>query len=314
MDYSKQLPLRIKRDLGDIIGDGFKFIIKNISSIVSAWLVYVLPALIIPMAILASTGIFSRFMDMTLEGSEDIFSFFTTMGLMSIGTVLAYFMGNLVIYSAFKAYDENGNEKLTIGEISDNVKHFFGNYLISSLILLGIFLGSYLAVVGLILLSPVFGVFVMIVFLFAIVWFMIIMQFFSYIRIQEELTVSEGWVRAFYLVKGEWWTVFGVMIVIGIVTMVMTYAIVIPISMVSAFSSFSSVDPLNGMDDSMGSYMMIVSTITSIITLFFQQYVTTCKVLMYFDLSNAKDRENLFDEIENLGENPDSIFENEGEY
>ncbi len=328
MNTPNELILNQRRDFGDVIGDSVKFMKINFKPLLSVFLTYLVPILLIPMIVLLATGYLTQFLEsMSLDGPtiDPASSMGYMMGLMLMmfGFMLVYFLAymvlNLSIYGAFLAYEENGNMVVTKAQIKAKIKSNFGNYLISILIYIPIIIVFYLMTMVLFMLGFALGTIatgiILLILPVVCAWFFTIIHNFSWIRIRENVGVGTGFERSFALIKNNWWSMFGVLFVSYLVVMILSYSFSIPFHLMTYFGSLSMVET----DSGIGAGLMIVLSglgffIYLLGSLFLQQYVSACSIMKYYDMVEQRDGSSVAAQIDQLGETTESFFENEGEY
>jgi len=327
MKDRNQLILNQRRDFGDVIGDGLKFMKINFKPMFTVFLTYVVPVFLIPLVLILFMGYLPIFLGAFSINPGDTIDPSTVMGSMigilmgmlvfMVFVVIAYMIINLTVYGAFLAYEDNGNEVVTVDQIKGYIKSKFGNYLISLLILLPILIGVYILTFVMAMVGAVLGVFAVLVTFTVLgcgfLWFFISIINFSWIRVKEEVDIGEGFRRAFYLTKQNWWSTFGVLFVAGIVTTIASYAFSIPFHTALGFADIS------GFDSGGSSTTMIIIAgfgflIYMLGSTYVQQFSSVCIIMKYYDQVEMKDGSSIAAQIDELGESNDSFFENEGEY
>ena len=310
----RKLFIKIERDFGDLIGDGMKVVFRNIIPILHAILWYAFPFIALAMVVMVLTGSYKLLLMPDEEMINNIFVFFSSFSIVSVGLALGFIMINLVVYGALYDYDQNDG-KVSFSGIQSYIHHHWKNYLGSIAVeafILGIIV---MLMVGSVLISPLlFGVtyilgIVLLCYLFNII------QFLGIIRIEEGLNIEEGIRRCFYLLRNNWWGTFGVILVSSFIGSILMYAIVFPISIIIAF--------LNTMEITGGGENgWLVNILTgvfiiayAVIGILSNMYISGVRGLKYFDLVEKKEATNLLRDINNMGmKQSASIFENEGEF
>lgn len=330
MELQNQLTLNQKRYFGDVIGDGITFMKINFKPIGLAFVTYVIPCLLIPVVGLGFFGGLDKFINFfSLGGAETVMNGGAELILPILGSVfffiIAYFVLYLIIYSAFLAYEDNGQIPITYEELTLKMKESWGTYLTSVLFLfLIVFLiGIIVSFIMFIFVGMISGgsgggvvakmlIFTLFMFFFFsfICYFMTILSNFVFINMREKQGVSASWSRSFALIKKNWWATFGILIVSSLISGIASYAFSVPFHLITGFGALSGVGGLSG------SLMMaaVAFLIYQLGSMFLGQYVSACTVLKYYDLVEQKDGSSIATQIDMLGESPDSFFENEGEY
>ena len=311
----KKILIRIDRDFGDLIGDGMKVVFRNIKPILHAVMWYAFPFIAISMIILIVTGSYKMLIMPDDEMVTDLFAFFSSFSVIGIGLAAGFVMINLIVYGALIDYDKNEGE-VTFEGIRSYIYLNWKNYLVSILVEAIIFGAIVALMIGSIAISPLlFGV----TYLLGIILLMYIyniLQFLGIVRIEEDLNISDGINRCFYLLKNNWWSTFGVILVSSFIGSILMYAFILPISIVLGFLSAMEV---TGTGEDYSLWINILSgafvILYALIGILSNMYLSGVRGLKYFDLVEKKEARNLIKEIELIGDSgQSSIFENEGNF
>lgn len=327
---SKQLILSQRRDFGDVIGDSISFLKINFKSILNVFLTYVMPLLFLPLVLLMISGKLTELMSIYSLSSvmaddtpgdtiESMMAMLVMFGFVFLFYFLAYMVLNLTVYGTFLAYEENGNVKVTPKQIKENIKAKFGNYFISILVFIPLIIVFYIFIFIMMMIGIQIGV-IGGVLMFLIVscvsaWFFTVVYNYSWIRVREDIGISAGFERSFALIKNNWWSMFGILIVSYIIVMIGTSVFSIPFQALSFFAGMSEV---GGDGDGGAGTLMLVAGLGFFIYLlgglFLQQFLITTSIMKYYDLVEQKDGTTVGLQIDQLGESSERFFENEGEY
>ena len=327
MEPRNQLILNQRRDFGDVIGDGLKFMKINFKPMLNVFLTYVIPTFFLPLLIILALGYLPIFLGAFSLDSADQMDPSAAMGSMMailsgmlifmIFAAIGYMLLNLTVFGAFLAYEENGNMEVTAEQIKSKIKEKFSNYLISLLVLFSVMLLLYIATLLVVTISAFLGVAVVFIAFFiaglAFVWFAINIVNFSWIRIREDVGIGEAFSRAFALTKNDWWSTFGVVFVASLMTTIAGYAFSVPFHMLSSFAGISGLEG----PDSASSLVLLAGLgflVYMVGTAYVQQYLSACTIMKYFDQVEQKDGSSIASQIDQLGDSEERFFENEGEY
>jgi|GEM_PF-4963172 len=163
---SKNFTLNQRRDFGDSLGDGATFLKMNFKPLLSVFLTYVVPLMILPIVLLVMTGSMSSIMDIysfdaMSNPGDSPFQGFALVAIM-LGFFffygLAYLTLNLAMYGSFLAYETNGNVPVTADEIKEKMRENLGNYIVSVLVYFGLILLLYIAMIAVVWLAAFIGV------------------------------------------------------------------------------------------------------------------------------------------------------------
>ena len=311
----KKILIRVDRDFGDLIGDGMKVVFRNLKPIIHAVMWYAFPFIAIAMILMIVTGSYRMLIMPDDEVVNDLFAFFSSFSIIGIGLALGFVMINLIVYGALIEFDENDGE-VTFEGIQSYIHSNWKNYLVSVLVQAAVFGLIIILMVGSIAISPLlFGI----TYLFGIIllmYFYNILQFLGIVRLEEDLNVPDGINRCFYLLKNNWWSTFGVILVSSFIGSILMYAFILPISVILGFLSAMEVSG-SGEDHSLwinilsGAFVILYA----LIGILSNMYLAGVRGLKYFDLVERKEARNLIKEIELIGDSgQSSIFENEGNF
>lgn len=311
----KKLKVKVERDFGDIIGDGMKMVFRNFKPIFTAVLWYALPFVAISMIILVMSGTYKMLVMPDLADVSDGFAFISSFAIVGIGLAIGFVMINLIVYSAIMQYHETDGE-VTYEGIKVLIIRYWKNYLasvIAEVVIIGVIVGI---MVSSILVSPAIFSLVYFLGIIALIYLWNIIQFLGLIRIEEGLPLADGITRCFLLLKNNWWSTFGVILVSSFIGSILMYAFILPITV--AVSIITALQMESGTTDE-SFWIAILSgafvIFYAIIGILSNMYLAGVRSLKYYDLIEKKEGRNLMNEINAIGANGrTTIFENEGEF
>lgn len=286
-NYQK-INLREKRDFGDIINTTFTFLKQNFKPLFKGVLFIGGPAILIG-AILTGSAVHG-FMD--IEQSGDLNAAFDGMGRIGLG----YFflgVGMVFFYAAvlnyFKLYLDMGpeQEEITVAQLWQATKaKIFPLLGLSFLVFIMIMIGMFLFVIPGIYLS-------------------LALSFTGVILVIEGKGVFESISRSFNVIGGHWWSTFGLMFVVSLITSVVSYAFMIPLYIIMGiFGLNTTQDPQASMESMISLYeiiMVIYMPLYYFVVTMLTAVTITALVLKYFSIIEEKESVGTMQEIENLG-------------
>lgn len=214
-----------------------------------------------------------------------------------------------VINNYILVYGEKRSNQIEVGEIWEKVKQTFWMYLGTTILFVIVFM-----VVYIILLLPMFllgaispflvgfGVIGIIV---GLVYFLFGASFTFFIRAYEKRDFIGAIRRSFYLVRGKWWSTFGLIFILSLIVSTVSYLFIMPWYIMTIIST---------LHDTTASTFEESSATWKIITLLsFTLYYLAQMVLyslpnigiafQYFNLVELKEARGLMSDIESLGTN-----------
>ena len=309
MELSEEFELRKKREVGEIVSAGIKFLRLNLSEIFTGYVYFVLPWMLIASAVTYISG--GEVLSYLTVGNAD----FSTDKLITTGIfyfmfVAAYMIAYGLIYSVILRKDgyleENQNTGISIPKIS--LKLFFFYAMVIGLIFILVGTISFV----LMQISPFLLVLIAFFSMIGIVWAMVPLSIAPFVYIRENLGIIETVKRSLDIIKGQWGNTFLVIFVSSIIAAMCSYLFLIPIYLISFAFGFSMLDLSNGTLE--GWLPTVILVLSSMVSILVNMYTITCITLKYYDLVEQKEGTLLTNKISSIGSQKDSLFENEGEF
>jgi len=217
-------------------------------------------------------------------------------------------------------YGEKKSNQIEINEVWERVKSTFWMYLGTMLFFAILFILAYmLMLIPMVLLSTispfliVFGVIGIIVVLFYLI-FGASLTFF--IRAYEKSGFFPALSRSFNLVRGKWWSTFGLIMVLSLIVSTLSYLFIMPWYITTIISAMHNVSTDIFQEP---SFKWKLFTILSFAVYYLSQMVLSAIpnigiALQYFNLVELKEAKGLMNEIESLGKPLDSSTERKEDF
>ncbi len=284
---TEKIELRKRRDFNEIISVTLSFFRQNFSRL-SLVMLYVG----LPLAVLLS--ITTTLLQNSLtdaQQSEDISDIFSSffgpyyqLSLVLTGLLYAGISG--AVYSYILRYlSQVDFLSIQVNDVLNDTLSSAG-MLLSTLFLLGLFL----------LLVAIPSAFLLFI---PLLYLSIVLSPLLFIRYYEKKNFFEAFQRCFKLVHGEWWRVFGAVLVIGLIGYFITIFFSFP-SMIFAFViSFNSTNTQTSSNTiySISTILSVFSTFGSIILYALN---SICLAFIYFDLVERKEATGLLNRINQI--------------
>ncbi len=290
MAYSPKIEFYKKRQFSDKINATFTFIRENA-------LPYIKIQLMIAGPILLLVNIFMNRLSIGFIGmSPDditanmIIDFFQLYGLMLLSTLVTATLVPIITYSYMAAYRENAPSDITPAIVLNDLGSKFFN-------LLGFNILMYIVVI----IAAFF-------FLIPGLYVGIVLSLGSSIIVFEKNNPLDAFGRAFTLIKGKWWSTFGLIIVMGIIGYVINMFFSLPRTLVYGVKMFTAAidggDLSNFSDMSAGeqalSILFSVFETFGAILLYSLVYITLA--FQYFNLVERRESRGLMSQIQGMDE------------
>ena len=309
------LELEKARSFGEKINATFEFIRLNFKPLVWSMTVISLPAILI--ATVSVIMIWEEFMDFfSMVGAgnpEEIpWDLFNYGLILTVASLLAFIFVQVTILEYLNIYREKRSNQITVSEVWDKVKESIVKTFVISFLLALVFIGVYgimvLLAVGL-QDVPFLAVLVIIVSIFVIFYAAVAISIFYNILINENRDISDfGSIlnRCFFLIKGKWWSTFGIIFISSLIVGGLTYLVNIPMFILGMGSFMFDPESIDPNDPSAIFSAMAILYGVNIFLRFFLQIIPTLAVsFQYFNLVELKEAKGLMSEISQMDSNED---------
>ena len=192
----------------------------------------------------------------------------------------------VIIYSYMKLYKE-GVEDITVDRVFQEVKKNFFMIIGANIVYaLVVFVSMFFLLVP----ALIFGIYLVLL---------------NPIIINEDSNIGDGFSRCFKLMKGKWWSTFGLLVIVGIITTVISYIFAIPSGILSLIWGMNSIDNFqNGtvsISETEQTIFVIVTTATSLLTYFAYAIPNVAIGFQYYNLLERAEATGLMGEIDQMG-------------
>lgn len=284
--------LRQKRDLGEILSATFSFIRLHFKYLFKNILI-----IAVPIMLLSSYSIYlfydNMFKNINQNYKPNPLGMMENMLFMMLAVGFAVLILNAVVVEYFRLSLEYDRKEIVPRLIIDGLKKRILRYLgMSILMLLMILIGSLFFIIPGIYLGVALS----------LVFFIIGI---------ENTDIGDAISRTFTLIKGYWWRSFGLYILAGIIQTVLSYAIILPISIGTSIISAQSVLTNSGSPQQFGVIMAITTAISFFIMILTRVFTLLVIGINYFSIVEAKEEVYLSKQIEQINnkENTNSTID-----
>jgi hypothetical protein len=128
------------------------------------------------------------------------------------------------------------------------------------------------------------------------------------VRGYERVAYFEAISRCFLLIRGKWWSTFGLIFVMSILQTIINYIITIPLAIPSFIATMHSIEnnTFSDQSTSFATFSGIVQMV-SFFTSFLLSCLTTIAIaFQYFNLVEMKEAKGLLSRIDNIGQQPEA--------
>ena len=292
---NQKINLREERDFGSKLNATFHFIRANFRMLLKTLFMYVTP---LALAAGIASGVYQARMLRELSGANEFesygqYSFFNQVTSVNYFFTVFFMLTSiyvlfLAVYSFMVVYqDEEGevNPAAVWLHMKEHlVKVIFGGILIALVTFLSIFLlglGLYLGVV---------------------------LSLFVVVMVREDLDFIETVERCFTLIKGNWWSTFGLIIIAGFIQGVITWVTALPAGAITVMRVLQ----IPAMESDL--LLVVTQTISSVFGIYCYSISAIAIGFQYFNLVEKKEGLGLLEEANLIGRHNLDTNANEGQY
>jgi len=296
---AEKIEFRKLREFGEIIGDTFLFLRQNFKPLMKAFIylcgIFMLGGILTSiMAQIEMGGMQQNFRNSSNFSDGTVWAKISKFAiqylLMIVLMILSYTSIYVTVLSYISLYIQKGNVAPSMEEVWSYFKFYFLRMLGS-----GIVMSLFLGLCFLCCFIP--GVYV----------FPAVSIFYP-IMIIENASLGYSFDRSFKLLKNEWWSTAGVILIIFIITYACTMFVQLPATIIAMVSAFTHAEqPIT-------KTYAIVTSISQYISQVFLIIPIVCATLIYFNLVERKESAGLMDRIDGLGKAPEQFNSTPEEY
>lgn len=306
------------RDFSNKMNATFEFFKQNFKSLIRTLLFLVgPPSLILSLLFGSILGDYMRAVFGMMGGGAEFAEFFTPnfflklIIIVIVGTISSVvFMSAVINYVIL--YREKQSNNIEVEEVWSRVKKTFGMYLGT---MIGWFVLAIVAYIVMIIPFALLGAgstgiaFILILACIILYFYLLVANSLVFvIRGFEPVGFFESFGRSMYLIRGKWWSTFGLFFIFYLITIVISYAAFIPWMMIKNISSLHTVEQAREATNDVDWFAMLTMGIQYIISYMIGSLLLIALIFQYFNLVERKESKGLMDKMGSLGtgENPGS--------
>lgn len=268
----EKIEFRKVRDFGDLLNATFAFIRQNFKKLFLSMLFIAGPSIFL-------TGIAGGFYQSNVFSFRRSFGSFIPSALIYYLFIFISFQLILTVtYSYINLYLEKDQDEVDVNDVWESVKK---NLLMILLTTIGISVIVAFATILLIIPGIYLGI------IFTIIYI---------VRIQEKLPFFESISRCRYLMSGNWWFTFALLLIFTVIQYFFTFLFLIP----QYIAMFIGMLHMQNGQISLNSTFMIISSIIASVSYFFYAIVLIGISLHYFSLVEKKEAIGLMEKLETI--------------
>lgn len=312
MNYTPEIEFYKKRPFGDKLNATFVFLRENAKPYFKAQLLVAGPILLLITIIINQFSF--DFMSMGFNAEDftlsDASKFFKLYGLILISGVITGAIMPAVTYTYMKKYQTLAPDAIANSDITQGLAGKIFN-LIGFNILIALIIGLVVLVFSLLIgFSATSSAFLVVIFglglIVLMLYFGITLSLGSSIIVFEDNNPIDAIGRCFRLIVGKWWSTFGLIVVVGILSLIINQLFGLPRAIflgVKAFTAFEEGGDFTNMvqmtsgEQLLNVLFSVFETFGTIVT---NSLVFIAIAFQYFNLVERKESKGLMSQIEGL--------------
>lgn len=295
LQTSQKINLREERDFGNKLNTTFFFIRANFRPLLRTLFLYVTPVALVSGIF---SGLYQARLMRSIAGDEGYstygeFNLFNQVNsvnyiFMVFFTLVSVFVLSIAVYGFMVEYQDKDGE-VQPAAVWSHIKANLVQVIYSGLVI-AVF--SFLAV-----------------FLLGLgIYLGVVMSLFIIIMVREERGFIETIERCFYLIKGNWWATFGLLLVIGFIQSVIGWVAALPVGIITMLRLME----IPGMESDI--LLVIATTLSSVLTIYVYAVSAIALGFQYFNLVEQKDGIGYMEQAALIGQRNQENTANEGQF
>lgn len=317
------------RDFSRKMNATFEFIRQNFKQLSMSILFIAGPSILI--ASLSMGSIVGNFMNATINAGQSAnanamqdlitsVSFWAELGLAVLFFLLSTVMTIATINSYILLYEEKRSNRLQVREVWDKVRVSIGMYLGTTILYALLLMVAYIAViipaVMVATVSP-FLIFLVIVGVLCLFTYLIVGSSMVFvIRAYEKKGFFEAIARSFQLIRGKWWSTFGLITVLYIIVVTASYIFMIPWYAMFIVNVMHNVESQSFQEPSalFQTLTIVAFTLYYVVQMVLYAMPNIGIAFQYFNLVERKEARGLMNQIETIGQAPSVATSDDEQY
>lgn len=318
MENFKAIEFHQARDFSRKMNATFEFIRQNFKPLAKSILVIAGPPILVASLIIGSLmDEFLGFFQMAatnpgqMEWVEKYFmsvSFWLQILLMVVFLTISSIMNLATINNYLLLYGEKQTNKIEVSEVWERVRSTFWMYFATMfffvLLAIAVYIVLLIPMVLLSAISPALIFFGVVILLCGFFYLMVSASLTFFIRAYEKNGFFEAIFRSIKLVRNKWWSTFGLIVVLYLIMMTVSYIFMIPWYVVTIVTTLHTTSIDTFQEPSLTWQVMSIAFVSLyyLIQMILAALPNIGIAFQYFNLVELKEATGLMNQIESLGQ------------
>ena len=301
-----------KRDFSLKMNATFEFAKRNFKGLGSSLLFIAGPPILVASLLMSSfiTDVFGMMGGMAKDPEVFTSYFLTGSFWLKIGTMFVFLMVSYVAvistsYNYMLHYRETGGARPEVGDIWDRVRNTLGMYTGTTILFVLLTIFMYVMALLPIAVAQTLGAFFsflgFLALLIAFLYAMIAMSFVYCIRAFEGKGFFDSLRRSFYLIRGKWWSTFGLICILSMLVVIITYVFTLPAGIIGMVGAAHRVQEKTTEQGIIPTISYVLYALGYIVQMLLYSLPNLGIAFQYFNLVELKEARGLMDKIESMG-------------
>ncbi|MFN8349066.1 MAG: hypothetical protein U0X91_28960 [Spirosomataceae bacterium] len=273
-----------QRDFGQKINATFDFVIQNFKPLILSLLYIAGPFALVGGFFMGSyqsdmLGIQKKILSRDSDGDFPFFGFYdiaTSMLFLSVFLGLAGLAATLTVNAYMLEY-EAGNRKITPEIIWHRIKNYIGKGIGYSIVMV------------------LFSIVATLFFILPGIYVSVTLTLMYMVMMRENLDLVATFRRCFYLIQDKWWSTFGLLIIVSIISGIIGYVFQLP-SVILTVTSFLQIG--DGVNEIWTTVSGVIATVGSVLV---RSLVLVAIAFQYYNLVERREGSGIMHAIDNIG-------------
>lgn len=313
MQTSRLIDYHLTRDFGTKISVTFEFLRQNFNSLGKSLLLIAGPPILVASLFMGSFmgDMFEMAFNAGRMGDPTIMQsymvgFFAQFIVMMIAYAAAYIAALATINCYILLYEQKKTSRISPGEVWAAVRARLGMYIGTVILyLIAIMVTSFVAVfiAGMVMtFSQALGVLLIIALMVGFFYVVIATSLIYIVRTYEERDFFDAIGRSINLVRGKWWSTFGLILVLGLIASVISYIFFIPGYIITIVSTLHNVSQPEQAMQNTSTVAVVFFGLYYASAIFLQSITQVGVAFQYFNLVERKEATGLMEKIDSIGQ------------
>lgn len=289
MNDSGWIQLRERRDFSEVLSATFTFLRQNFVFLAKQILFLVGPVVLTALIVGALSYLWlDPFVNLESDPFAVVVGFFTPLYLLLI---IASYLFSATLFGFLVLYVERGPRGFDTPDLLRMILKYVWRLLLGAIVVAVVTIAGF------------------IFFIIPGIYVAVATSLFAIVLMQEDLGVFEAIARCFELIRRNWWATFGIMFVLGILTYLISLAMMLPLSL---FGAIVEMNTVTGEAEFSPLAMTVWIGVNTVLGYIGYTLIYLGLGIQYYNLVEQREMAGLLERVERIGTDAESEREDDG--